>query len=163
MANQQKGLRDIINSYRTELKTLTSSMTEMQLERLDDEKAAGEVAETDNLSIANPEVRIKYMILGFAMGIFLAVIWIVCKMLFTGNFQNSDELVEIYGLRLFGTLQAQGKISGLDKLFLKIRNRHKKQMTQEQIIDIISSNIELTCENENISQFYLTGDRKSVV
>lgn len=159
LAGVQKTNFDALNSYRTQLSALKASMTPEQLDKLQQEKIAedGEKKEEETVSIVKPGLRIKYIILGFVLGMFLAAMWICFKILFTSRLQDSEELAELYKFRTFGILPVQKKVSGVDKFIVKIKNRNKKQMTLEQNLDIISSNIELHCKAENISQIYLTG------
>lgn len=160
LAGVQKEKFDALNLYRTQLSTLNSGLTAEQLQKLQDERAAekNDDGNSENpVSITKPGLRIKYLILGFVLGIFLAAMWICCKTLFTGRLQDTEEVTERYQIRAFGILQRPEGLSGVDRLLVKIKNRNKKQMTLEQSLDIISSNIELHCKAENISQVYLTG------
>lgn len=160
LANRQKASRDMLNAYDAQLNSLKASMSTEQLEQLklsdlDEDQTPEDMTQVEPLGMS--VILLKYMIFGFAVGLFLAAIWLVCQMLFNGKLQTSDELVDIYSLRLFGTLQNQGKVSGLDKVLVGIKNRHKKQLSSEESLDILVSNIELTCKNKKISQIYLTG------
>ncbi len=161
LASQKKEHANTLTSYRTQLNTQKSTMTEEQLEILGFEASAGEAeeeAEPQTVSvISKPMIRLQYIILGFLAGIFLASVWVVVRVVYAETLQDSEELSELYGIRLFGVLKAPGEVRGLDNKLLKWKNRHKKQMTLEQSLDIISSNIELVCENCNMKQIYLTG------
>ena len=105
-----------------------------------------------------PGIGVGNFVLGAIAGLFLAAVWITCEVLFASRLQTVEELSDMYGLRLFGTVHlAEKKDSGFDKYLQKLKNRHKKQMPQEAWIDIICSNIELVCRSENLKQVYLTG------
>lgn len=160
LVNRQKASRDMLNAYDAQLNSLKASMSTEQLEQLklsdlDGDQTPEEMTQVEPLGMS--VTLLKYVILGFSVGLFFATIWLVCQMLFNDKLQTSDELMEIFSLRLFGTLQSQKKVSGFDKILLDIKNRHKKQLTSEESLDILVSNIELTCRNKKISQIYLTG------
>lgn len=160
LASKQKSIQDMLNSYLTQLNTLKTTMTENQLKVVNNKEIeAGEeetaVKQKETILI-KPRFSVKYAALGGLAGLFLAILCIAGKLLFTSKIQNSHELAEVYGLRLFGILCRQEKISAIDKMFLKMKYRHKENMTEKACLDMVVSNIELTCKSEGISQIYIT-------
>lgn len=81
----------------------------------------------------------------------------MCQVLFASRLQNTAEIFEVYGMRLFGSVQITGKKPGVDAFLLKIKNRNRKQMTEDEQLSLIASNIELVCKNDDLHQIYLTG------
>lgn len=99
----------------------------------------------------------KYVLLGFVLGIFLAVVFIVCKVIFASKLVSRSELESMFGLRLLGVVNSGKKYSGIDKWLVSLQNRSEKQMDGNQRLEILSSNLELTCRKEELDSIVLTG------
>lgn len=159
----QQNYQNMVNNYRNQLKTLTSGMTSAQLAALEDDVEDAEETGGENMAAVmpvepvKPGFSLKYMILGLVLGVVLSAIWSVCQVLFASRLQNTAEIFEVYGMRLFGSVQITGKKSGVDAFLLKIKNRNRKQMTEDEQLSLIASNIELVCKNDDLQQIYLTG------
>lgn len=166
LVNRQKSQSDILESYRSRLTAAKAAMSEEQLDVLDSEveKAdaeAGRETEEEIVPIDPPSVSIKYLILGVLAGGFLACVWIALEVLFSGKVQEAEEIPNLYGVRMLGELTEEKKkkkfLPFIDTFILKLKNRNKKQMSVEQQMKIICSNLELACKKENLSKIYLTG------
>lgn len=166
LARRQKEQGDILESYRSRLNAAKATMSEAQLELLEMEveKAdaeAGRETEEEIIPVDPPSVSIKYLILGVLAGGFLACVWIALEVLFSGKVQEADEIPSLYGVRMLGELTEEKKkkkfLAFIDTFLLKLKNRNKKQMSVEQQMKIICSNLELACKKENLSKLYLTG------
>lgn len=75
----------------------------------------------------------------------LSAIWSMCQVLFASRLQNTAEIFEVYGMRLFGSVQITGKNQVLMRFF-EDKNRNRKQMTEDEQLSLIASNIELVCK-----------------
>lgn len=163
LANQQQTYQNMINNYRNQLNVLKNAMTGEQLEVLgivvvtEEEEDEGEEQEVEPQQPVKPGVSVKYLLLGFIAGIFFSAVWTACEMLFASRLQNVAELSDLYKLRLFGLIPVEKKQTGIDGYLLKAKNRHKKQMTMEEWLNVICANIELVCKDGNLGQIYLTG------
>lgn len=163
LINAQQDYQTMVNNYRNQLKTLKTGMSNAQLEALGD--AVIDEEETDEGSMTNatpvepvkPGFSTKYLVLGFALGVILSAMWSVCQVLFAGRLQNTAEVFDVYGVRLFGSVQTASKKTGIDAFLLKLKNRNRKQMTEDEQLEMIASNIELVCKNDSLQQIYLTG------
>ena len=158
LASRQKAIQDIITSYRTQLTSLKASMTEEQLAQLTNEKVSDEGNEEEPaVTAVRPSVSVKYIVLGVLAGIFLGVVWVVCKVLFTNRLQFANDLTNLYGLRSFGSYRTEKKRFVVDAFLWKLKTRKEKKLTQEEYLDIICANLELICKSANISRLYLCG------
>lgn len=163
LANYQQTYQNMVNNYRNQFNTLKNAMSAEQLDEIEmmvkeDEEEEENAPEVELVEPVKPGIGVGNFVLGAIAGLFLAAVWITCEVLFASRLQTVEELSDMYGLRLFGTVHlAEKKDSGFDKYLQKLKNRHKKQMPQEAWIDIICSNIELVCRSENLKQVYLTG------
>lgn len=164
LATYQQNYQNMINNYRNQLNSLKNNMTDAQLEVLGTAAVEEDAAENEDdaasvspVEPVKPGFRVKYLVLGFLVGIVLSAMWSICQVLFSSKLQNPGEIFEMYGVRLFGTVQLAGKKSGIDAFLLKLKNRNCKQMTAEEQLGMITSNIELMCKNEGLQQIYITG------
>ena len=163
LINAQQNYQTMVNNYRNQLKALKTGMSNAQLEVLGDAVIDVEESEEDSAAAVTPVepvkpgFSIKYLVLGFALGIILSAMLSVCQVLFAGRLQNTSEMFDVYGMRMFGSDQTTSKKTGVDAFLLKLKNRNRKQMTEAQQLEMIASNIELVCKNDGLQQIYLTG------
>lgn len=158
LAAYQKNSQDMLTTYRAQLTALKTPMSANQLKEL--ERDVEKNTQTDSkeaVVVPKPGISVKYIVLGVIAGLLLAMIWTVCRVLFAGKLQQADELTDIYGIRLFGLLQEDKKRAGIDRLLLALKNRHKKQLSREDHVDIVCSNMELACRDDNINSICLCG------
>lgn len=165
LAAQQSVAQTQLSNYRNQLNALTNVMSEEQLAELDITVAAdtleeGEEADTDVVVQApptKPSYSIKYLILGFLVGVLLVVLWVCAKVIFSSTLQNSEELSDLYGVRLLGCIRKEEKVSKVDEFLLNLKNRKRKKISREASENILISNLELACRAENIQKIFLTG------
>lgn len=155
LAEKQSTVQSQMDSYRTQLNTLLDTMTEDQLAELDIVLAEEEEIVTGTL--VKPSFSKKYLVLGFATGVIMVILWICGVAIFTSKLQSSQELETMYGLRLFGTMKKERKAVGLDKVLLSLKNRNQKQLSKKASFQFLISNLELACKAENVTQIFMTG------
>ena len=101
---------------------------------------------------------LKYIILGGVAGVFLGCVWIAMRSLLTTRLRNSDDIQQMYGLRVFGSITETEKkkrfLSGIDKWLDSLRSKEK--WTKEEQLDLILTNIKVTCRKEQIGKVFLT-------
>lgn len=170
LARRQKEQKDILEGYRSRLTAAKGAMTEAQLEALqirgekdqreNDKEEEGEEGE-EPVVLVEPSYSIKYLILGIVVGIFLACVWVVLEVLFSGKIQEPGEISSLYGVRLLGEMTEESKkkrfLSVVDNWILKLKNRKKKQLSPQQQLRIACSNLEIACKKDGMDQIYLTG------
>lgn len=160
LASSQDTVTGLIKSYREQITTLTSAMTEDQLKVVDNEMEESQDDESTNadVTVSVPALSKKYIVLGFVMGVFLAALYLVCVAVLSNKLQEAEELVRFYKtLRQFGIL-TQGKgAKDFTGFLLRLKYRNQKILTEEASVQLTVSNIELYCKNENITKLFLTG------
>lgn len=160
LAEYQQEVSSEVVSYQNGLGNIKSSMTVEQLEALEFGQSGQEDVKSDisqKSELKKPAVELKKIILGLILGLFIGMAWITCKVIFSAKLQNSRELEELYGVRILGVIEKPVKTTGVDKLLLKLKNRGKKQLSTETIMDLILSNIVLECERKKCTTIYFTG------
>ena len=159
LADYQQDICNELIYYQSQLRSLKETMSSEQLEQFEF-SIEGESVENNvvqNSKMEKPKLEIKHIVVGFIAGLFLSIVWVVCKMLFSAKLQGCEELEDIYNVRVLGVIQSPKRIASLDKLFLKLKNRNRKQMSMEATFDMIISNIEFICKKEESNAVYLTG------
>lgn len=158
LIEQKHNMASNMTSLKTQLQTLKTNMTSEQTEIFDAEmeEIRGEKEEQEV-----PSVSIMYLIVGAFVGIFMACVWIVCKILFTARLQSADEIRNMYGIRLFGEISLSSEkkrfLSVIDKKILAVKNRRKKSLSVDKQIKVVSANIALSCKQQGIDCIYMTG------
>ena len=165
LAAQQSVAQTQLSNYRNQLNALTNVMSEEQLAELDITVAADTLEEEEEADTevvvqappTKPSYSIKYLILGFLVGVLLVVLWVCAKVIFSSTLQNSEELSDLYGVRLLGCIRKEEKVSKVDEFLLNLKNRKRKKISREAAENILISNLELACRAENIQKIFLTG------
>ncbi len=144
-----------IATLNVQINQLENSLTEQQKNVLDKDE------ETEEEEFVQPVIRKKYLVLGVFIGILLAGIWIVCKVLFAAKLQNSEEIRSIYGECLFGEVRVINKkkkfLSIIDEKLLSLKNRRQKKLSSEQQMDVVCTNVAISCKRQKIDSIYITG------
>lgn len=144
-------------SVNVQINQLKGSLSAQQKNILNEELETGE----EQAVSIKPQPSKKFVLLGGVVGIFLAAVWIVCRVLFTAKLQSAEEIRTLYGMRLLGEVSRQDKkkrfFSFVDRKLLLIKNRRRKQLTKEQQINLACTNIAISCKEQGINNIYLTG------
>lgn len=158
----QKEKNDAIYSYRTQLTALETGLSEGQIAALDRERnVESDLEDAEQTEMPKPSFSVKYAIFGLIAGVFLACMWIFLELLFATKIQETEEFSTFFGIRILGELKAQKQkkriFHSLDSLLIKWKDRNVKQISQEQRIRIVSSNLEVACKQAGVEQIYITG------
>lgn len=157
LAKQQIAMQEQISKHEDSLDTMMTDFTDAQklLVTGAQEEAGGQQQELAQPTAAS--VDYKYPLIGFVLGVFLVAAWIFCKSAFSSRLQSTDELEQLYHLRLLGVLQNRREAAGLDRLLLNIKNRNHKQISEETEFRVMTSNLELICKANDVHSLFLTG------
>lgn len=164
ISTRQKVQSDMIYNYTIQLNALKGGMTASQLEILDikiaEENGVQEMKELFTKPVV-PAFPIIYAIFGFVIGAFFACVCLVFQVIFTVKVQDVEEIEILYDVRNLGEIENNSKkkklFAFIDTLILKLKNRSKKQLTKEQQIRMICSNLEIACKKADIDKVYFTG------
>lgn len=166
LALQQKDEQDRLSNLKAQLNSIKATFNEEQLilfENFIQEKVGDEYIQQKT----EPELSLKVVLIGAILGIFFVCACVVVKILFTATLQKSEEISNIYGIRILGEITENKKnrklLGFLDRLLYMIRNRRRKVLNNEQQQQMILSNIEITCEKENIKEIYVTGSEMETI
>ncbi len=166
LALQQKDEQDRLSNLKVQLNTIKATFNEEQIV-LFEYFIQEEVGEEYIQQKTEPELSLKVVLVGAILGIFFVCACVVLKILYTAKLQKSEEITKIYGIRLLGEITEDSKnrklLWAIDRLLYMIRNRRRKVLNHEQQKQMILSNIEITCEKENIKEIYVTGSEMETI
>ncbi len=160
LIDRKTALSNNLTSLNSQLSTLKTNMKDQQLELLGSGQSKED--ETDDKKTAvKPKLRLKYVLVGSAFGVFLVCIWIICKLLFATRLRNPEDIRDFYGMRLFGEVTVETNrnrpLEFIDKKLFAIKNRKMKKLVVEEQIKNISAQIALSCKQQGINCIYMTG------
>ncbi|MCM1232523.1 MAG: hypothetical protein NC489_20560 [Ruminococcus flavefaciens] len=167
LADQQAILQNTMVNLNTTMVNLTAGFTENMLavwngeDPMPDEKNDEEM-ETEEVILIPPTFNVKYFLFGFLIGIFLYCVWIVCIYVLGNRIKTSDELQEVYGLRVFGVISLEKKVSSKPR-FLSCVDRfidktvlRKESWTLEEQWELVLTNISVSCKKAGIRDIFVT-------
>jgi hypothetical protein len=106
-----------------------------------------------NSTVINSAV--KYSILGFAFGLFLAIVVLAITYLMSDIVFNTKSIRTLYQLRVFGYYEKKSKkrvFGFLDRYLSKLEGGSKIKIEKDEVVKIISANLSAVLEIENISE-----------
>lgn len=174
LLNDQTTVVNNMNSIRSAIVNITSGMNDAQKEYysalLDYDTIANPpdaVGENlQNLELAeNSEntsinlIHAKMLILGILVGFFLVVCWYALLYILSNRMRTADDLEEVYGMRLMGTLTIKTKKNIVDR---KIQEAFsgKNDFTYEEQMRMICAGIRISAKKLGIQKLYITGSSR---
>ncbi|MBD5097514.1 MAG: hypothetical protein HDT40_11115 [Lachnospiraceae bacterium] len=154
---------DYIINLQQDIVNIKSKMSDKQLEYLEvclHGDMPEEVNDDSDIKIAKPGLNTRYMVLGILCGIVLACIYIVLGNVLSVKLQEEDISEQRFGLKSYGHIIEERKkkfLNIIDSSILKIKNRRKKKLTEEQYCMSVITSIVLDCRQNQIEKLCLTG------
>lgn len=164
LLNRQQEYQLKLNDFEQILADLKAQMSEEQLSAFDQYYVSlGVIDETEKKELLPPpQISLKYTTLGAIGVILLFVIWYACFGILSGKLQYTAELSDMYHLPMLGILQSK-TLKGIDRLLLNIKTYGQKRLSNEQWMHIITSKIELLCQQKQVNEIYLTGSNLFII
>jgi hypothetical protein len=100
-------------------------------------------------------------VLGAAIGLVLAVFWILLAFVCSVKLRSESEVQTLYRTNILGNIRS-GKTNALDRLILKWRYHRAGTLTPEEEVNLISANIKVASEDKG-KAVYLTGSDMTTV
>ena len=105
----------------------------------------------------------KYILIGAILGMILAVIVIIIKYVASNSIKNAKELEIDFGLQVLGTLEGeqsfyQKRRTKLDKWLRNKKNETNGRISDEEMIDLISTKIKIEAKKADLHQICLAVD-----
>lgn len=126
--------------------------------------------EKEKEELEMPRLDIRYLVLGFCVGVILMCAWVGMRYIFSTRIHRMEELRELYGIRIFAILTLQGKRRFLERIDKWIDSLQKKnEMPMEVQLPLALSSICNLCKKKNIqnlilaSTFQISDDEENIV
>lgn len=158
LATYQKKNIDNLTSYKVSLETKAEGLSRAAADYVNAVvKAEEEEEEESNLGTI-----VKYAIIGFILGMFLAFFIIALKYIISNRLRITDGFEKMFDVKLLGCLpnQSQGKkkiFRFIDNIFIKKINKNKRIIATEDSLSMIVSQIGLLAKKDNITDIFATG------
>lgn len=155
LGEQQAKIEATNYNLRLQQDNLKSKLSAQQLQILNLGQA--EEIETD-ASVAKTEFSLKYLLLGFIIGSFLACFVVALMYIFDARLRNEKELQEFYGLRIFGILDrtpsSKKLFSFVDRCLDSLSGRKRGVLEEE--LEIAMTNLMVTCKKSGLDKLFFT-------
>lgn len=152
---------DRVNSIvtmQTKVETLEAELTSEQIQILELQTEADsteEVEEESSETIVSVSISKKYLLLGAAIGLILACLYIVLSYIMRGTINEPKDLQYLYGVRVLGELHAGGKRNPFVRLGNLLIGKKEVYLTPEEEQALLFSNIRLFCEKNQADHVLL--------
>ena len=157
LIDKQQDVVTIGESYTEQIEALKASMTERQLNILENNDIEEEI------EIIKPTLNVENVVLGMFLGAFLGVMWKISKVILSGKLQFPYELSQIFGLSPLGIYRIQKKKGMISRWLYSMKYRNEGPLFAEETIDFICANLEMLCKRENLQQLYCCGTQMKAV
>lgn len=161
LAEQQNWNATAIKTISNNLDSMKNEMTSEQVSLYVYRTTVTEKVDVTKDSVAkSASISIKHLIIGVLIGIILACCIIFVLYLFAAALRSDEEIKLLYDTRVLGcvddsTFQKKKLFGFVDAFVLKVKNAGKKKLTFEQEIQMICSNILLSCEKNSSTEILL--------
>lgn len=164
--SNQKRLSDLYNmrdEYRKQVDKLSGQQQKYVESVILAEKQQGDTPaddDTDEASSITHYISKKYILIGFCLGILFVCFWVVCRTVFSSVLSDEEHIGELYNVRVFGVIVTPSRrrfLAKIDDMFIGIKDRRKKKLTDEQKYTAAISSVVLECEQKKIKKICVTG------
>ena len=158
IVSMQEKIETLKENFSAEQLNIVEQYTEQTLTDADEE--SGEMMET-----AEPSVSIskKYVAVGGAAGIVLACLFIIISYIMRGTINKAEDLQYLYNVRILGEVNLRRRKNVFLSLWNRIIQRDRKEMTSEEQMELLCTNLQITCEKNQIHKLLLCGaDKKDL-
>lgn len=160
--NTLLGLQESINNSKIAFTDNQKSLYEAQTvldEDLNDNSEEKEKAETKDQEKARPGISVKYILLGAVLGAFLVCMVRAMRYILSGKLKAEDNIDVYLGVASLGYVeenkqQYKGIFGKLDAWIDGLAKRSYNDLSEEQQLQMIVSNIALYCEKGGMKNIY---------
>lgn len=112
---------------------------------------------TSEVQAVSVSVNKRQILMGAVVGAALAVVYIFLAYLLSTRVRTKEEIVSLYQVRILGTARKDQKKHVVADLVWKLENLGHKKLSSEQQVQMIVSNIYISCKDRQTDTVYLTG------
>ena len=152
--NVEKYIDDLSNG----LDALIADFNEIQLAEYEGEENVQTTQNVQTTAKTSVSVNKKYVLLGGIVGLFISCVWIILKYMLSGKLRSKEEIQELFGLRVLGSLERENSEKNfrnpIDRK-IEICRKHEHWDADEQR-KFVASNLKMACRKNGLTQLYIT-------
>ena len=164
-------LAELQNRNATAIKTISNNIDKMKNEMTGDQitlytyRVTG-VTQSENNTATTPQAKVvtisvKHAVIGAIVGAVLGCAIILVLYVFSAKLRNSDEIKTLYHVKVLGQVEnpqkKKGIFSFIDEFIAKVQSGGKKELSYEQAVQMICTNIAIDCKKKEQKKVYLAG------
>lgn len=153
LLTQQRDKRSQLSADQASLKAMTDAFSEGQKAVYKNEESTGDGQENaeEAATAESSGINKKYIVLGFAGGIFLYCCVFACWYLLQGTVKTAEEMKERYTFPVYGSIHLCGR-AGAEKGKLPAEQQKIQEQAQA------SNRIRMACKNQEITKICAASD-----
>lgn len=154
VAQKQSDCMTAITTLKDQTKQLTEQLNATQKLMLEKENQESSSDEDKAAVVTKVSISKKYIGLGGAIGIVLAVLYIIIAYLLRGTINSSNDIKYLYNSRVL----AEIPVSGKNALYRKVRKKLLKDSAsndRESALKLLVSNVKYECEKNGIHEMIM--------
>lgn len=105
----------------------------------------------------------KQILMGAVVGAAVAIVYIFLAYLLSTKLRNKDEVENLYHTRVLGTVRKEKKGNLMETAVWKLENLGHKQLSYEEQIQMLISNIYIACRDTKTDCVYFTGSMQEKI
>lgn len=144
--NSVVSMQERVDSLKEKLSADQVALVEKNLQKADKKDDAKK-------EVVKAHISKKYAVLGFGIGIILAILYIVISYIWRGTINNEKDVTYLYGVQLMGTLKGKNKKNALLRLCDKLRGKKPVDFSVEEAI--VCADVAGYCSKNQIQKLLL--------
>lgn len=144
--NSVVSMQERVDSLKEKLSADQVALVEKNLQKADKKDNAKK-------EVVKAHISKKYAVLGFGIGIILAILYIVISYIWRGTINNEKDVTYLYGVQLMGTLKGKNKKNALLRLGDKLRGKKPVDFSVEEAI--VCADVAGYCSKNQIQKLLL--------
>lgn len=144
--NSVVSMQERVDSLKEKLSADQVALVEKNLQKADKKDDAKK-------EVVKAHISKKYAVLGFGIGIILAILYIVISYIWRGTINNEKDVTYLYGVQLMGTLKGKNKKNALLRLGDKLRGKKPVDFSVEEAI--VCADVTGYCSRNQIQKLLL--------
>ena len=144
--NSVVSMQERVDSLKEKLSADQVALVEKNLQKADKK-------DDTKKEVVKAHISKKYAVLGFGIGIILAILYIVISYIWRGTINNEKDVTYLYGVQLMGTLKGKNKKNALLRLCDKLRGKKPVDFSVEEAI--VCADVAGYCSKKQIQKLLL--------
>jgi len=165
--DHQSAAKTRIINAQNEIETLKKKITKpnevLYLNQLIDKYSGIDEAQSQEEIQITRRIDAKSVLIGAVLGLLFAIICIMLKYVFSNTIKTTQDFEKCFEVNMMGRFEGNTRFnkkrhSGLDKWIKGIRNKKKNRVSENKMIDVITTKIQVESEKNDLHSLCLLVD-----